>query len=130
VATTLAPTSLWTAAQCSWAEEVMWRDEDLDSLESADLAAGGDLDGLPASDAGYYAQAAQQWLDIGTWLTTACTSGQAVPATEAARAIDWMEVAITTHQTDEELTPANAGWDNEWIANYQGIIAMLDAWPA
>ena len=103
----------------------MWRDSDLDGLEAANLAAGGNLDGVPNSEAGYYAQVSANWGQLAGWLVTACTTDTPIPAAEIAEADGWMNTAIQGHEIDRACEAQDDGWDTTWINNYDLVETML-----
>ena len=51
-------------------------------------------------------------------------NGEAPNADELQGPPSWFAKAIAAHQADEQRTPANAGWDQLWVANYQRLISL------
>jgi hypothetical protein len=57
-------------------------------------------------------------------MTSMC-GGQPVNGTDVQTALTWIRAAEATHVADEQAVPADAAWDDAWIANYTRLAALL-----
>jgi hypothetical protein len=111
-----------------WTESTVWSAGDLAWVRStlaADVADDTAAENRFPTQAWYYAGWAAKWttaLQIANALTWPQT--QAPPASYFAYVEAWYGDAISLHQEDEQQIPANAWWDNLWIANYQRLDAL------
>ena len=120
----------WTSADCGAAVQVLREDAALDSAASGRYATG--LATPPPGTSGgalgitrFYRDSSLHWTAIADWIATACATGIPPSAAELTAAQGWIAIAIFSHRHDEQVNPANAAWDDQWIGNYDRIDAML-----
>ena len=58
-----------------------------------------------------------------------CTTGVPVSADHISQAEGFFAEALASHQSDENLHPANTAWDTTWIANYNRINSLYEELP-
>jgi hypothetical protein len=112
---------VWTLGDCAFAVDVLEEDSHLDA-QAFQQGLG------PASDPYYYATISAQWKVDAGYATAQCgkpagvLTGAALTAPPAQFAL-----AITSHQGDQILHPANTAWDRLWIAQYTRLEALWAA---
>lgn len=119
---------VWSAADCTWAEQVMSWDYQLDANEADAIAAGRDTRyGTSSSVVDYYRTYAIQW-DAVVWEIRGQCGSPVIPitSTQADTALTWFAHAIAAHVADEDdATPSAAQWDVQWIGYYQRLTSMF-----
>lgn len=117
--------SLWTPALCSWADQTLQEDVQLDQQTAAQLRAGNADPRFPGATADSFTTAASHWQAIDELVLGNCGQAPGSDVTiSCATAGGWLDAGAQSHLADEQragITAADLQWDQQWAAFYQQL---------
>lgn len=138
------PWSGWSASDCTWAEQTLAWDQQLDEQEAQAVADGSDTRyGTGQWLIDYYRGYATEWGTVLAVVERACAPTPVAPTSaERSDALAWFAKATAAHaadagqQTDTGWDPesifdgassgsAAAQWDQQWEARYARLAALF-----
>jgi hypothetical protein len=116
--TPAAAVAVWSAADCSWAEDTLTHDAQLDTAAEQTVP----------DAATYYATWAANWTQSEQYVVQEC-SGIALAGNALTDPPSWFATAIQSHIADTQAHPSDQSWNDEWIAAYQRLEGLWAELP-